>query len=83
MENLVSVSFKMMCKQLYANDLQLIVQDSQKVMDAQEALLLIEQEYPRLGPKVNPAKTKYMANRLRTLTRPHLLEGSKNEWVQS
>ena len=62
MENIAKLALSKNVKIfIFADDITVVVTGNNQLMDAQEALNIIERECRRLGLQINPTKTKAMA----------------------
>ena len=67
---------------VFTDDITVVVTGNNQLIDAQEALNIIERECRRLGLKINPSKTKAMAVKDVDLGRHLTLEQHRMEWVK-
>ena len=67
---------------IFADDITVVVTGNNQLMDAQEALNIIEREFRCLGLKINPTKTKAMAVKDMDLGGRLTLEQQRLEWVR-
>ena len=83
MENIAKLALPRNAKIfIFVHDITVVVTRNNQLIDAQEALNIIEREFRRLGLKINPSKTKAMAIKDVDLGGHLTLEQQRIEWAR-